>query len=209
MQPSNFGRGWPAQPQAASGDPRDRLTRLAAHLNLAKYRVVPDEPVRQSSGRGYSRRLSSKLDRAWTEWIHSTAKWSIMVTLTFKRHTIKGFRVTPVGAEKALRHLLRLINCDLYGKRRVNRGWTIGCAAVIDFGVLGDHPHAHLLLAAPDALTDRELCAVVERAVQRTALIDRQRRYRQYFSAGGADYLIGHGTDRMVMSLLAPAYPGY
>jgi len=72
----------------------------------------------------------------------------------------------------------------------------------------GDHPHAHLLLAAPEGVSEEQLCKVVERAVHRTSLVDRQRDYGQYYSTGGAEHLIKHGTDRMVVSLLTPAYQG-
>lgn len=145
------------------------------------------------------------MEQAWTEWIHSRAQWTIMVTFTFKRRSARGYAVTQAAVENALRHLLRLVNCDLFGKRRVNRGWTVACAVTVDFGPYGDHPHAHLLLEAPLGVSDLELCAVVERASLRTSLVDRQKHYRQYFSAGGAEYLIGHGTDRMVVSLLSSA----
>jgi hypothetical protein len=131
-----------------------------------------------------------------------------MVTLTFRRLTSRGLNVTPTAVEHALKRVVRLINCDFFGKRRTNKGWTIAHAVTSDSGRYGDHPHAHLLLAAPDGVTDEQLCGVVERAVQRTVLVSRQRHYGQYFSVGGAEYLVKHGTDRMVVSLLASAYPG-
>lgn len=131
-----------------------------------------------------------------------------MVTLTFRRHKRSGMNVMPTAVEHALKRVVRLINCDFFGKRRANKGWTIAHAVTSDSGRYGDHPHAHLLLAAPDGVSDEQLCAVVERAVQRTALVSRQRHYGQYFSLGGAEYLVKHGTDRMVVSLLTPAYLG-
>lgn len=186
-------------------DFKARLARLIADVQPPPYESA-ESRCNRFLALGLNRRPLSQLERAWAQMIHSTADWSSMVTLTFRRQSAKGFRVTQLTIEKAVRRLLRLVNHDLYGKGLTNKGWTVAHAVVVDFGALGDHPHAHLLVEAPTGVTDRELCCVIERAAQRTRIIDRQRHYGQYYSAGGAEYLIGHGTDRMVVSLLNPAY---
>jgi hypothetical protein len=131
-----------------------------------------------------------------------------MLTVTFTRYSSKGFKVTQDSIEKAIKHLLRLINCDLFGRRRTDKGWTIAHAVTVDFGLYGEHPHVHLLLAAPSGVTEEQLRAMVERAANRTTIVDRQRHYSNYFSAGGAAYLIKHGTDRMVVPLISPERHG-
>lgn len=128
-----------------------------------------------------------------------------MATYTFKPESARGFRVTENTVMRAVKRLLRLVNCDLFGKRRTNRGWTVAYAVVIDRKLPDDHFHVHLLIATIDGVSQHRLCVVLERAAQRTRVIDSQRRYCEYYSPGGAGYLIDHGTDRMVVPLLTPA----
>jgi hypothetical protein len=190
--------------QDAISQPQKRLARLIAPVRRPHY-VTVDSHSEMFSGSLIQRRCRSDVQRAWADWIHSRACWTMMVTLTFRRRSAKGYRVTETAIEAALRRVSRLINCDLFGKRRTNKGWTIASACTVDFGSFGDHPHAHLLLEAPAGVSKEQLCAVVERAAQRTSLVDKQRVYRQYVNAGGAEYLIKHGTDRMVVPLLTAA----
>jgi hypothetical protein len=196
-----------ASPQAVLSLSQARLARLIADVRPPPYEMAVDHAQRFSSAPRRTR-LQNQMERAWTDWIHPMAAWTMMVTLTFRRFGPRGFKVTEATVQSALERLLRLINCDLFGKRRTNRGWTVAHATTVDWGVHGDHPHAHMLLTAPDGVTDRQMCAVVERAVRRTSIFNRERRYKQYYSAGGSKYLIGHGTDRMVVSLTAPAHQG-
>lgn len=180
-----------------------RLARLIADAPPPPYETA-ESPAKGFAVSGRERRTLSALEQAWGRLIHETALWSSMVTLTFLRESSKGFRITQFAIERALRRLVRLVNHDLFGKRLTNKGRTLAHAVVVDYGLLGDHPHAHLLLAAPHGVTEEELCRVVERAARRTRIIARERHYRRYYSAGGAEYLIGHGTDRMVVPLLSP-----
>jgi hypothetical protein len=181
-----------------------RIARLIAPVKPPRY-VTADSHADRLSGSLAQRRCRNDVQRSWADWIHSRARWTMMVTLTFRRQSARGYRVTKTAVEAALRRVLRLINCDLFGKRRTNKGWTIASAGTVDFGSFGDHPHAHLLLEAPAGVSEEQLCAVVERAAQRTSLVDRQRVYRQYVDVGGAEYLMKHGTDRMVVPLLTAA----
>jgi hypothetical protein len=196
-----------ALPQAVLSQSQARLARLIADVKPPPYEMAAAHAERFSPTRG-STRVRNHLERAWTDWIHPMAAWTMMVTLTFRRSGISGFKVTETAVQIALERLLRLINCDLFGKRRTNKGWTIAHAVTVDWGAYGDHPHGHLLLTAPDGVADRQLCAVVERAARRIRIVNRERRYKQYYSAGGTEYLIDHGTDRMVVSLIAPAHQG-
>ncbi len=184
-----------------------RLARLIADVRPPPYELAESRRNRFAV-LGLKRRPLSELEGAWAQMLESTADWSSMVTFTFRRQSAKGFRVTQLTVENALRRLLRLVNHDLFGKGLTNKGWTVAHAVVVDFGTIGDHPHAHLLVETPCGFTDEEICRVIERAARRTRIIDRHRHFGQYYSAGGVEYLIGHGTDRMVVSLLTPAYPG-
>ena len=151
------------------------------------------------------KRPLNAVERAWATWIHSAADWKLMVTLTFKKRTAKGFRITHTSAEKGLTYLLRRINCALFGKRKTNNGWSIACAAIVDPGRYKTHLHAHVLFSAPEGVSVENLRDLIEESAQRVRILDRQRHFSRYYSAGGAEYLINHGTDRMVVSLLSHA----
>jgi hypothetical protein len=148
-----------------------------------------------------------QLEYEWAIWLHSLASWSVMVTLTFKRCNGKGGISSQSTLEDALKHLVRLINCDFFGKRRTNKGWTVACAVILDYGTYGDHPHAHLLIEAPKGVSDEKLCMVIDRAANRTCKVNRQRHFRSYTDLRGSQYLVKHGIDRMVTALLTHAYP--
>lgn len=184
-----------------------RLDRLLSEIRPPKLHGAGDSRVRALGDPSVKHRPDS-IEQAWSEWIHSVAQWTIMVTITFKQRGVRGYKISQVSVEKALRRLVRLINCDLFGKRRANKGWTVACAVTADLGPYSDHLHAHLLIAAPDGVSEMQLCAAVERAALRTSIVNRERRYRKYFSAGGAEYLVKHGTDRMVVPLLTPKFEG-
>ena len=183
----------------------ERLDRLTANVKPPHLVAVPRHSIYL---RGMSRRPRTRLNSAWVDWVHSFAPWSIMVTYTFKRLSPLGFRATENTVMRAVKRILRLVNCDLFGKRRTNKGWTIAHAVVVDHGPSRDNLHAHLLVATINGVPPQRLCALLERAIQRTHLVDRQRDYRAYYSPGGSGYLIDHGTDRMVVSLLAPTFQG-
>lgn len=149
-----------------------------------------------------------QLEREWAIWLHSKASWSVMATLTFKRCSAKGFTFSQPAIEDALKHLIRLINCDFFGKKRTNNGWTVACAVTLDYGAYGDHPHAHILIEAPNGVTHEQLCVVIDRAASRTRQINQQRHFRRYTDLKGSEYLVKHGIDRMVTALLTHAYRG-
>jgi len=186
---------------------QERLDRLTAGVKSPRLMTTPRHSL-YLRGKSQPPRPRNLLDSAWVEWLHAFAPWSIMVTYTFKRLSYRGFRSTKQTALLNVKRILRLVNCDLFGKRRTNKGWTIAHAVVVGLGPSGDNLHAHLLVATICGVPPQRLCALLERATQRTYLVDRQRAYRAYYSPEGSGYLIDHGTDRMVVSLLAPAYQG-
>lgn len=149
-----------------------------------------------------------QLEREWAIWIHSLASWSVMATITFKRYSSTGVTFSHSGFEKTLKFLMRLINCHFFGKKLTNKGWTVACAVTLDYGTYGDHPHAHILIEAPNGVSYENLCAVIDRAASRTRTVDRQRHFRSYTDLRGSEYAVKHGTDQMVTGLLTHAYPG-
>jgi hypothetical protein len=148
------------------------------------------------------------LAEEWALWVHAFADWSHFVTLTIRRHDGKGFAVNEEEMGKAVRHFLRLLNVHLFKRSRVNRGWAIGTAVVIDWGPLGDHPHAHLLLEMPRGQTFESFAELIQRAARRTRLFARQMQIAPYRDIGGSRYLLKHGKDRMVLPSLVKSRAG-
>jgi hypothetical protein len=154
-----------------------------------------------------SRQIASSRERQeWIRWIHGWQSWCVMVTLTFHRQAFRGYITTYPEIERALRHFRRLINCELFNKRRVSKGWTVGFAPTVGMGAYGNHPHAHVLIALPTVASRAALDQSIIRAIRKTRLINREFQISAYLNDGGARYLVEHGTDRMVVPLLTPAW---
>ena len=139
----------------------------------------------------------------WSEWLHEFAAWSLAVTITFKRYH-QGQSLNHSIAQAALRHTLRVLDVACYEKRGVKHGQHVGSAAVISWGAYGQHPHAHLALSAPLAMSVDALQERFEQAADKTKWLARERVVKPYKDAGWFDYLIDHNTDNFVVSLLRP-----
>jgi hypothetical protein len=184
--------------------PQSRIDRLISQVRTQRFeRATTDS--RYDSDQPYHARRRSRRDAAWVHWIHSFAPWSAMVTYTFKPISSRGFKVTEKTVIEAINRILRLVNCELFGKRRTNRGFTIAHAVLVDKGKFSEHLHAHMLIATPEGISLQQIYAIFEKAAQRTHLVNSQRSYQHYYSSEGTGYLIDHGTDRMVVPLLRRA----
>ena len=144
---------------------------------------------------------SSKLQNEWVCWIDTMALWTHSVTLTCKRQTSQSKRITNSILEDTAFHVVRIINSKCFGKE-AKRGRSVEVAATYGWGVYGDHPHLHFSFAKPKTKTYEEFREIIEAAANKTFWIDRQRYYKPYLDAGWSSYLIEHGTDQLIISLL-------
>jgi ribonuclease HI len=178
-----------------------RLLRLTHNVKRPRSgSFINDDPeLRQN------RRWLNQTNKGWAEWIHSQADWRFMLTLTLTRHNRYGFAFPKQMFITTIGHFIRWINCAIFGKRLANKGCTIGSAVVLDYGFSGEHPHAHILIAAPSAIDDLLLSKVIHLALSKTKLINFERWLSRYMNIGGSDYLAKHDSDHMVESLLRRA----
>jgi hypothetical protein len=98
-------------------------------------------------------------------------------------------------------HVVRIINSKCFGKE-AKRGRSVEVAATYGWGIYGDHPHLHFSFAKPKTQTYEEFREIIEAAADKTFWVDRQRNYKPYLDAGWSNYLIEHGTDQFIISLL-------
>ncbi|MGA0840399.1 MAG: hypothetical protein ACO3P1_10955 [Pseudomonadales bacterium] len=168
-------------------------------------RTVPHEQAANPNPRIIRRRgyKADDFQRAWFRWIHQLADWSWAATVTFRRH-VGAQSINRGLAEAALRHKLRVLDVICFGKNRVKRGSVVQSAVVLGWGTYGQHPHAHLALATPPGMSDADLAARFEEAARHTEWLNQERVVRPYTSAGWAEYMVGHGPENLVLSLLRP-----
>ena len=89
---------------------------------------------------------------------------------------------------------------------RTSAQTPVGFAPTVGMGAYGNHPHAHVLIALPTVASRTALDQSIIRAIRKTRLINREFQISAYLNDGGARYLVEHGTDRMVVPLLTPAW---
>ncbi len=131
-----------------------------------------------------SRQIASSRERQeWIRWIHGWQSWCVMVTLTFHRPAFRGYITTYPEIERALRHFRRLINCELFNKRRVSKGWTVGFAPTVGMGAYGNHPHAHVLIALPTVASRTESPRLLRR-LQTLRRWSHEQEIKSFFTRG-------------------------
>ena len=151
-------------------------------------------------------RTQSRQTESWTAWIHQFAPWTHAVTITCKRFDPFGRSITPRIVEDAARHFLRRLNHSLFGKHRCRRGHSVGSAVCYGFGLYGDHPHLHMSLACPDRIASGEFTKIINRCADRTFWLNKQRTIKHYRDEGWSAYLLEHGSEQLILSLLHPVH---
>jgi hypothetical protein len=147
--------------------------------------------------------MASKLNQSMLLWLVDIAPWSHAVTVTFKKNR-DGRPVTANQMSDTIRHLCNLIDRACY-RSRARRGKNrIGSFAVYDLGPFGNHPHAHMTLAAPIGLGHREFSRIIRTAINRTALLDRQFDIKSFTNEGWIRYCLKHQDFELNLELVRP-----
>ena len=147
--------------------------------------------------------MASKLNQSMLLWLVDIAPWSHAVTVTFKKNRDSRM-VTPVQMRETIRHLYNLIDRACY-RSRARRGKNrIGSFAVYDLGPFGNHPHAHMTLAAPLGLGHDEFSRIIRAAINRTALLDRQFKVKSFTNEGWIRYCLKHQDFELNLELIRP-----
>ncbi len=151
----------------------------------------------------HSLRTKSETRKAWSEWLHSLARWTLAATLTFKRFHIAE-TINQEILNETLRHVLRRIDYSCFGRSRVRRGEYVASFVLSDWGTYGSSPHAHLALAQPENIKYEHLAGFVKEAAAQTHWIDKQSAVVPYRSKGWSEYVVAHGPENLILPLLRP-----
>lgn len=151
-----------------------------------------------------SRRWSNQiqLSQAVADWLGNLAPWTFAVTFTIKRHDEHGNKATQCVIVSAGRHFLALLDVACFGASKARRSHSVGSAVSIGWGSYGDHPHLHLSLAAPAGMHAEKFMEIIEKAALRTYWIHRQQDIQPYRNKGWMYYMVAHGTDNVLLSLV-------
>lgn len=144
--------------------------------------------------------------KAQVAWIDSSAQWTHAVTLTFPRNKL-GVAPSQQAACNTANHLVNLLNRNLLGRGNVRNGHKIGSAFVFGTGPYGDHPHIHMVLAAPSGVTLDAMTNEIDLTAHRTQGLGHQSDIKPYNNAGWIDYMLDHCSDGFDVKLIFPATP--
>lgn len=162
-------------------------------------------PTREVGTRLWANRIH--LSQAVADWLGNLAPWTFAVTFTIKRHDAQGNKVNQFTVVSAARHFLALLNVSCFGASKARRHHTVGSAVSFGWGSYGDHPHLHLSLAAPADMHSEKFLELIEKAALRTYWIHRQQDIQSYRNQGWMYYMVGHGADNVLLSLVRRPNP--
>ncbi len=139
-----------------------------------------------------------------TRWLETIAPWNAAVTLTFQRFNSFGHSFNELIGIQTLTHFKKILNQKCLGKSRMERGQSIGFAAVIGSGDYATSPHAHMCITTPPWVSFEDLIDIIEYAARRTDWINEHRRIVPYRDPGWLQYMTDHGTNNLVLELTSP-----
>ena len=138
--------------------------------------------------------------------IHSLAKWTHAVTVTFVRADRYGRPCTQHVMSSAVRHFLRVLSIKCFGRKRFDKGFRVPAAGAFGMGPSDSHPHCHLVFAAPEGMDFFGFRKLIHTAVRKTRWFDQQFRVERYYSDGWIKYLLDH-QEELFFDLPRPAHP--
>lgn len=139
-------------------------------------------------------------------WIDSGAFWTHAVTLTFPRNRY-GIAPSESAACKTANHLVNVLNRNLLGRGNVRNGHRIGSGFVFGTGPYGDHPHIHMVLAAPSSVSIDAMDKAIDVAIHQTQGLGHQSVIKHYNDVGWIDYMLDHCSDGFEERLVFPTTP--
>jgi hypothetical protein len=183
--------GWRSKPSAASKTPKSRPS-IAWRRSVCSVTWETDCS---------DQRASDDFERS-VDWLHELAPWTTAATFTFKRQSRYGKSTNWQAVVGAVKHFLRVLSSLCFGLKNVKRGQYVASVVIADMGPSGLHPHIHMSLVRPASLRDGTFRSHIRLAARKTALFDLSCQIRPYQDRGWSRYLLNHGVNRLVDSLL-------
>ena len=144
------------------------------------------------------------LASAWVVYLDELASWTHAATFTFKRRDDKGYPCTNAILLSTARHFIKAVNYGCF-KKKSQHGQSIASAVTYGWGAYGDHPHIHCSFEAPDFMSFDEFTTILTTCKRKIYWFDQEMMIKPYVNAGWGKYLIEHGTDCLIDSLLIPS----
>jgi hypothetical protein len=142
--------------------------------------------------------IPNEWNREIFEFISRMNVWTCFVTLTYAK-TQLGL---PAGRSEVIRRsrlFLSHLNRKIFGRHGVRRHrFKVGSCAFLGWGIYGDHPHTHWLLAKPTHMTNEDFCRIITLISLTTPGLGRQRDIQQIHNHGVIEYIIGHGFEEWI-----------
>ena len=143
------------------------------------------------------------LNEKWVQWLDSLAPWTHAATFTCKRTSVRNLPITEDILVDTAKHFIRRVALKCYGKK-ARRTQLLPVVATFGWGCYGDHPHLHFCFALPEEMSFEAFSAILKKEANKTIWIDRQRCIKPYQDFGWMEYLIEHGTAKLIVPLITP-----
>jgi len=140
----------------------------------------------------------------WAQWLDSLASWAIAATFTCKRTSIRNLPITEDILVDTAKHFIRRVALKCYG-RKARRSHPLPVVVTCGWGCFGDQPHLHFCFALPLGMSFEEFSKILNEEADKTGWIDRQRCIKPYQDFGWLEYLINHGTTKLIVQLITPS----
>ncbi len=140
-------------------------------------------------------------------WLKSN-DFDLALTISLGRSP-DGYAPTPSGSRKTFRRICIDLEQSILGGQCRRKGIRLIRATFIGFGLLNNHPHAHIALMAPPGMSNGDFQSKVTSYLRQEALVGTFKVERIY-SEGWIDYMTEHGLETFEpeLSCLAPPPQG-
>lgn len=148
--------------------------------------------------------------RDWVDFFAEVGNgnWILAGTITLHDiHPTTGRKRHPKASYDTAKHLLRRINKAAFNHRADRHGATVASVMILGDNAYGEQSHIHFAFGQPNSMSDIDFHAVVEKAIIRTRWCNREFDIRPYRNDGWLQYLLAHGTEKLIIDCCCKAKP--
>ncbi len=172
---------------------------MSAHSSSIRRQGVTPLSVRFSGASVQTSRFNQSL----IAWLDSLAPWTHAFTVTCKSGSDRS-QINQSILIDAARHFVYRVRRKCYGSKG-RRHNLLPVTVSYGWGAYGDHPHLHFCFAGPYGVDFATFSSILEESAKKTFWLNRQMKVEAYRDAGWMQYIVEHGTDHLIVSLINPS----
>lgn len=172
---------------------------MNVHSSSRRRQGMTPRTERCSGASGQTIRLNQSL----IAWLDSLAPWTHAFTVTCKRGSDRS-QINQSILIDAAHHFVYRVRRKCY-KSSGRRQNLLPVTASYGWGAYGDHPHLHFCFAGPNGMDFSTFSSILEESAKKTFWLNRQMKVEPYRDSGWMQYLVEHGADHLIVSLINPS----